>query len=213
MANSTLDNLIFNQFVGLVLEQDCRCKISFCDFDYDIREEQNHVIMIVFFNGQDACKRRRTYETTIDITDICCDDVTNWKWVDYLKQIAARFAETICPRNLTVVPVPKAECRKRVTCWQPEACTRTVTIFKPAKPIIKKPCKPEIVHVKNPCKCECPEIPECETKERIIFCQTPVKRACRTCPEPIVYDDASSNGGDCGCGCGGRGDCVPQEAY
>jgi len=108
----------------------------------------------VIYIIEDKCGRRRDVIITIDITNICTEDLILCKWVEYLEKLAREFIHDICPKKLVIIKDVKRKCREQPPKWVPFPCKTVTTVIK-KRPIIHEPeCE---VIVERECEC----IPEC----------------------------------------------------
>lgn len=158
-----LNKLIFEQFLEIVFCSKGWCtKPDPCSFDYRVREEDQHKLMNVLYVCEDACGRRREVETSIDITDICVEDLTTCEWVEYLTPIAQAFVHNICPKHYRIIKT-QTPCRQPPARFQPPHA-KTTTIVQCPKPVV--PCPPKEVVVY--------EVPECVNRCDCAHHETPV---------------------------------------
>lgn len=169
MANN-LVQLIFDQFVAIVIKiaSKCRCEVDVCDFDFRVRELTGYRIIDVLYVAHEQCGRTRDVVTTIDFTNICFEDLTSCEWIQYLKKIAREYVADICPRRVVIVKDKKRRCREEPPVWEPFPCQQITHVVEvtPVEPIIPRP---KIIYEHE---CEC--VPQCERKpciaqERIII--------------------------------------------
>jgi hypothetical protein len=157
MANN-LVQLIFEQFIEIVLRlsKKTRCDFDECDFDFRVRELVGHRLIDVIFIIEDKCGRRNDVIITIDFTNICFEDLTTCRWVDYLEKLAHEFINDICPKKFIIIreQSPK-KCRPQPPKWEPMPCRNITTVIRKRKPIPKEP-ECEIIIEKE---CEC--VPIC----------------------------------------------------
>ena len=153
---SNLVQVIFNQFVDLLecANKKRKCKFDECDFDYRSREEVSHKLIDILFVDRDNCGRPRDVIATIDYTNICLEDLTSCKWIEYLENIAFEFINDICPKKYVVIKDKVNKCRKQPPTWDPFPCNAYTTIVKKIQPKPEPECEVVIID-----ECEC--VPEC----------------------------------------------------
>ena len=218
--SSNLVNLIFNQFVEIVIKlaKKSNCDVDECDFNYRVRELVGHRLIDVIFVAEDNCGRRRDVVISIDFTSICFSDLTTCSWVAYLEKLAAEYVCDICPKKLMVVKNELKKCRPQPAKWCPLPCRNTTTIIK------KKPyCPPEpecevIICQEDECIPVCERKPCCPKKEIIVKYQSEKPWKCGDCTTLVTeseghdfvehkgnkdYNHHQWKGLNKGCGCGG----------
>lgn len=194
MAHKLVE-LIFNQFIDTVDRLSKNCDLDRCDFNYRVREMGNSRFIDVVYVSKDECHRRRSVEETIDITNICFDDVTKCTWVHYIEKLAATFVENVCPVRLTVVKDHVRKCREQPPCWEPFPCRNTTTIIRREEPVCHvQEC--EII-IENACECipVCPKRQPCCPKQHVIIRHEPSEPIC--CSQSYCCEQ-SNNTGCCG---------------
>lgn len=159
MANN-LVKLIFEQFLEIVERCTYKSCIKFdeCFFDYRVRELVGHRLIDVIYVVEEKCGRRRDAIVSIDFTNICYEDLTTCKWVQYLEKIAREFIEEICPKKVAIIREEPKKCRKQPPKWNPLPCCDTTTIIRKNKIVHPEP-ECEVIVEKE---CEC--VPLCERK-------------------------------------------------
>lgn len=157
MANN-LVQLIFDQFLEIVerFSRKSCCDFDDCDFEYRVRELVGHRLIDVIYIIEDKCGRRRDVITTIDFTNICVEDLTTCRWVDYLEKIARGYIHDICPKKLVIVKEELNKCRSQPPKWKPMPCRKITTIVR-KKPVLPPEPECEIIIEKE---CEC--VPLCK---------------------------------------------------
>ena len=225
---SNLVDLIFNQFVEMVLDRaqvKGDCELGECDFSFRTREYAGHKLMDVLYKARDQCDRVRDVITTIDITSICYEDLCTCRWRDYLEKIARAYTVDVCPRRLSLVCDVPSKCREQPPQWRPFPTKTTTTIYR-KRPVDIIPEEPVVV-IEEECQCipVCKREPCTRKKEVIIRYKNEPAPKCGSClqlvPEPKEkYDfkqfkdvtDYNSNiyRGDCA-SCGG--DVVSEKSY
>ena len=177
MAN--LVQIIFEQFLEIVevLSKKSCFKFNECDFDFRVRELVKHQLLDVIYVIEDKCGRRRDVIVTIDITNICLEDLILCKWVEYLEKLAREFIHDICPKKLVVIKDEQRKCRPQPPRWEPFPCKTVTTIIR-KKPIIHEP-ECEII-IEKECECieECKRQPCIPKKQLIIRYETDKKWKC-----------------------------------
>lgn len=174
-------NTIYNQFLSLV-EKNSKCAcftFDKCAFDYQIRQENRHTLMDVKFEGKSECCRIKQIYTTIDISDVCFDYLTNCKWIEYLTRLALEYIESICPPEFVLEEEGPLGCRSQPICYSPPATT--ITTYRYLEPVAPSIPEPEIIIQK--CCVEC--VPTCE---RVV---NPIR-------QKIIYQNASAAPWTCG---------------
>lgn len=159
MAHNVVE-IIFDQFLEIVerLSKKSCFKFNECSFKYRVRDAVHHRLLDVLYVATDKCDRQREVIVTIDITNICYDDITTCKWVNYLETSAEEFVHDICPAKYVVVKEHVSQCRVEPPRWEPLPCNSTTTIIR------KKPVEPEPeceVIVERECEC----VPECKREK------------------------------------------------
>ncbi len=169
MANSVVQ-IIFDQFLDIVerLSKKSCFIFDYCRFEFRVREAVQHKLLDVIYIGEDRCCRRRDVIITIDITNICTEDLITCKWVNYLEKLAKEFIADICPKRLIVVKEDLKKCRPQPPVWKPFPCKKITTVIHKIKPIHKEP-ECEVVYEKQ-CECvkKCKREP-CVPKHEIII--------------------------------------------
>lgn len=180
MTNS-LVQIIFDQFLQIVEKLARKSCFEFdeCDFEFRTREFKTYHIIDVLFASKDKCGRHRDVVVTIDITNICLEDLVNKKWVQYLKKLAKELIADICITKIAIVKVRKEKCREQPPQWKAFPCRNITTIVRKLKPIEKEP-KVKVI-VKEECEC----VPECKRE--------------KCCPKNIVYIKHQKESSSC-CG-------------
>ena len=156
---SNLVQVIFEQFLEIVEVSSKKACFVFdeCDFKYRVRILIGHQLLDVIYVVQDKCGRHNDVIVTIDITNICLEDLISCKWVAYLEKLAREFIHDICPKKLVVIQDIPKKCRPQPPRWEPFPC-KTVTIITKKKPVVVKP-ECEII-IERECEC----VPECKRK-------------------------------------------------
>lgn len=177
--SSNLVQLIFNQFIEIVERFSRKSCFDFneCDFEYRVHEQANHRLLDVILIVIEKCNRRRDVVATIDFTNICTEDLTTCKWVDYLEKLARKFINNICPNRLMIVKNNPKKCRPQPPQWKPLPCRKVTTIIRKNKPVVEPEC--EII-VERECECIpiCNRAPCAPKHELIIRHQTEKPRKC-----------------------------------
>jgi len=166
-----LNQTIFEQFIDIIERQAKKkgtCEFDVCDFNYRVRELCGYKVMDVLYISKDKCGRTRDVIVTIDITNICLEDLISCRWVDYLKKMAREFINDICPKKYIIIKEKIKKCRPEPARWEPLPCGAVTTVIRKKKPIINKPeCK---VIIEKECECVplCIRKP-CVPKQNIII--------------------------------------------
>lgn len=161
---------IFEQFLDIVEKKSRKSCYEFdeCDFNFRVIEAVKHKLLIVLFEREDKCCRRHEVTATIDITNICFEDLTSCDWIAYLKKIAVEFVNDICPKKFVIVKDKPKKCRERPHVCEPFPCkTITTVIKKRVPPKVEEECK---VIFEEPCPCgpKCKRV-HCPPKKEIII--------------------------------------------
>ncbi|BCS82919.1 hypothetical protein QLL95_gp1204 [Cotonvirus japonicus] len=184
MSNK-LEQLIFEQFLEIVekiADKSADCfDFDKCDFAYRVRNNVGHRLLDVNYVIKDDCNRPRDVMISIDITNICYEDLVTCKWVNYLTKLAKEYVSDICPPKYIIIKEEPRRCRVPPPEWKPFPCKKTTTIIRRIEPIEHEP-ECEVIIEKG---CEC--LPLCERapcipKEEIIikYEQAPEKCCVRT---------------------------------
>lgn len=164
-----LVKVIFEQFLDIVERKAKKTCYEFdeCDFNYRVVEAAKHKLLIVIFEHEDQCGRREDVTATVDITNICFEDLTSCDWIAYLEKIATEYVNDICPKKFAIVKETPRPCRERPVCFQPAACRTVTTIIKKRPPPPEEECE---VIIEQPCPClpKCERVP-CVPKKEIII--------------------------------------------
>ena len=173
---SHLVQTIYDQYLEIIRKISKKACFEFdeCSFNYRLREAAHHTLIEVVYEYKDCCGRHKYVTSTIDITNICYEDLTTCKWVQYLQRLAAEFVNDICPKKFIIKEETK-RCRQEPKCWEPFACTKTTTVIKKIKPIVHEPeCE---VIIEEECPCQCKREP-CVPKEKVIIKHCPERTKC-----------------------------------
>lgn len=161
---------IFEQFLDIVEKKAKKSCFEFdeCDFNFKVIEAVKHKLLVVIFEQEDKCGRHREVTATIDITNICFEDLTSCAWIAFLKKTAVEFVNDICPKKFVIVKDKHRKCRERPHVFEPFPCkTITTVIKKRVPPKVEEECK---VIIEEPCPCapKCKRVP-CHSKKEIII--------------------------------------------
>merc|ERR1712054_585550 len=151
---SKLASTIFDQFVSIVntLNTSDTCTINPCGFTYQLVHHNNYTTLNISYRYLDDCDRVYDVTVVVDITNICFDDLSCPKWVNYLETLARQLLDNVCPKVCTII-YPESSCRKQPPVWEPFPCRETRYITQ--EEVIVCPEEPTLVHTKV-CKCSKP---------------------------------------------------------
>lgn len=155
--NSNLYQVIFEQFLDILQQASKRSCPDFdrCAFNYTLVPPASMNIIYVY---RDECCRPRNIVTTIDVANICYNDLCQSKWIEYLTRTATNYVYEICPKKY-VIPVCTSQiCPDDPPKWTPYPTKLTTTVIQEVCP---EP-EPEECIVVNETICPC--LPICPRK-------------------------------------------------
>ena len=164
-----LTKIIFNQFIEILagLGAETCCCFDECDFDYRLREVCAQKSLDIKYTRKDHCCREHTSVTSLDITNICLEDLTSCEWGQYVEGVAKDFIDVVCPKNFVLIKNENKGCRKPPAVWSPSPCHNTTTVVRKCEPI--QHCEKVQVVYQQDCECieQCVREP-CRASNKII---------------------------------------------
>ena len=156
-----LVHVIAKQFLKIVKKRwydKCCEKFKKCSFEYH-SQEHYHVI-VVEHKKSDKCDRIIRTIAKIDHTNICIDDLTSEKWLNYLEEIAYDFVDNICPRKIVIVKKKEKKCKVPPPVVGPFPCKKVTVVYRKVPHKKKRNKKKKVIEQCQKC------IKKCDHKKR-----------------------------------------------